>query len=300
MAMPGVQAMLAFRRVVELHSFTAAAHSLDMTGGAVSKVIAHLEKILGARLLNRTTRTVSLTEEGTGFYEAVVRILDEIEAAADQARSQSSSPAGLLRTSVPSSFALVWLATRVPAFLAQYGGLKLDLALNDRFVDLVAEGIDCAIRITDGLPDSTLVARRIGSVDRLVVASPRYLKRAPALSAPEHLKAHNCLLYTQTSTPTEWPLRGAKHGTIEVSGSYRVNSSVMLREALVAGCGLALTPRFVVEDLLREGALVEVLRPHRPQPHVIYGVIANHRYVPQKVRVFLDFVSTWVDNGDHA
>jgi DNA-binding transcriptional LysR family regulator len=288
---PSLNAMQAFRRVVELHSFNAAARSLDMSGGAVSKLVAQLEADIGVRLLNRTTRTLSVTDEGTGFYEATVRVLDEINAAAEQARSKSAAPAGMLRVSVPTSFALMWLSKRVPDFLARYAQLNLDLALNDRFVDLVREGFDCAIRIATQLPDSQLVARRLGGVDRVLVASPCYLERAPALVRPEDLKAHDCLIYTQTAAPNEWPLSGTEHGRpVEVNGKYRANNSVMLRDALVAGCGLTLTPRFVVADLLDDGTLVEVLRLHRPPPHNVYGVIAHQRYVAQKVRAFLDFI----------
>jgi len=287
-AIPSLNAMQAYRRVVELHSFSAAARSLDMTGGAVSKLVAQLEKDIGARLLNRTTRSVSVTEEGAGFYEAAVRVLDEVTAASEQARAKSSAPQGRLKVSVPTSFALMWLSKRVPAFLALAPRVQLDLALNDRFVDLVQEGYDCAIRIAPELPDSSLVARRLGSVDRLLVAAPKYLKRAPALERPEDLKAHDCLIYTQTASPNEWPLGG---GTVEVSGSYLANSSVMLRDALVAGCGVTLTPRFVVDDLLESGAVVEVLREYRAPPHQVYGVIAQQRYVARKVRLFLDFVA---------
>jgi len=283
--------MQAFRRVVELRSLDAAARSLDMTADAVSKLVAQLEGDIGVRLLNRTTRTFSVTEEGTGFYESAVRVLDEIKAAAEQARSKSSAPAGTLRASVPTSFALMWLSKRVPDFLARYPQVNLDLVLNDRFVDLVQENFDCAIRIATRLPDLQLVARRLGSVDRVLVASPGYVERAPALVKPEDLKAHDCLIYTQTMAPNEWPLSGTEHGRpVEVNGKYRTNNSVMMRHALVAGSGLTLTPRFVVEDLLDGGTLVEILRLHRPLPHNVYGVTAHHRYVPQKVRAFFDFI----------
>jgi len=288
---PNLKAMHAFRRVVELHSFNAAARSLDLTGGAVSKLVAQLEEDIGVRLLNRTTRTVSVTEEGTGFYEAAVRVLDEIEAATEQARSKSSAPAGLLRVSVPTSFALMWLSKRVPDFLGRYPRLNLDLALNDRVVDLVQESFDCAIRIATQLPDSQLVARRLGRAERVLVASPQYLKHAPALDKPGDLKAHECLVYTQSAAPNAWPLGGTEDGRpVEVRGRYRVNNSIMLRDALVAGCGLTLTPHFVVADLLEDGTLVEVLRWHRAPAHNVYGVAAHQRRVAQKVRAFLDYI----------
>lgn len=284
----GIQA---FRRVVELQSFGAAARSLDLTSGAVSKLVAQLEQDLGARLLNRTTRSVSVTEEGAAYYGAVVRVLDELDAAGEQARAKTATPSGTLRASVPSSFAMMWLAKRLPAFLTRHPQLKLDLSLNDRFVDLVEEGYDCAIRIATGLADSRLVARRLGTAQRVLVAAPSYLKRAPALRKPADLAAHDCLLYSETATPNEWPLGGTEQGRpVPVSGTYRVNNSVMLRDMLLAGRGITLTPRFVVDDLLAKGALAEVLRPYWPAPHEVYGVVAHQRYVAQKVRAFLEFV----------
>lgn len=291
MPTPNLRCLQAFRRVAELHSFNAAARRLEMTSGAVSKLVAQLERDIGARLLNRTTRSVTITEEGAGYYEAVARVLDEVEMAGEQARSRSALPAGSLKVSVPASFGMMWLSSRLPDFLERFAQVKLDMALNDRFVDLVQEGFDCAIRIATQLPDSQLVARPLGTVDRLLVAAPKYLKRAPKLSSPEDLSSHDCLVYTQTATPNEWPLTGTKLGRpIEVSGRLRVNNSVMLRDAVARGHGITLTPRFVVDDLLKKRVLVEVLREHRPAAHNIYGVIAQQRYVPQKVRAFLDFV----------
>jgi DNA-binding transcriptional LysR family regulator len=291
MPTPNFRCLQAFRGVVELHSFNAAARRLEMTSGAVSKLVAQLERDIGARLLNRTTRSVTITEEGAAYYEAVARVLDDVEMAGEQARSRSALPAGSLKVSVPASFGMMWLASRLPEFLERFALVKLDVALNDRFVDLVQEGLDCAIRIATQLPDSQLVARSLGKVDRLLVAAPRYLRKAPRLSAPEDLRSHDCLVYSQTASPNEWPLSGTKLGKpIEVSGRFRVNNSVMLREAVARGHGITLTPRFVVDDLLKKRVLVEVLREHRPAPHNIYGVIAQQRYVPQKVRVFLDFV----------
>lgn len=291
MPTPNLRCLQAFRRVVELHSFNAAARQLEMTGGAISKLVAQLERDIGARLLNRTTRTVSITEEGAGYYEAVARVLDEMDMAGEQARSSSALPAGTLKVSVPASFGMMWLSSRLPEFLERYPSVKLDMSLNDRFVDLVQEGFDCALRIATQLADSQLVARPLGKVDRLLVAAPRYLRKAPKLSAPEDLRAHDCLVYSQTATPNEWPLAGTKLGKpIEVHGRFRVNNSVMLRDAVVRGHGITLTPRFVVDDLLKKRALVEVLAAHRPAPHNIYGIIAQQRYVPQKVRVFLDFI----------
>lgn len=167
--------------------------------------------------------------------------------------------------------------------------IELDLTLNDRYVDIVQEGFDCAIRIATQLPDSTLVARRLGSVDRRLVAAPSYLEMAPPLARPQDLGMHACLVYSQDGGPVEWPLQGA--APIRTQGYCRVNNSVMLRELLLAGMGLTLTPDFVVGDLLANGRLVELLPEHRPAPHVVFGVVPNMRHVPMKVNAFLEFVA---------
>ena len=291
MRVPSLPAMTAFRRVVELQSFRAAGQSLEMTGGAVSKLVAQLERDLGVRLLHRTTRTVSVSVEGATFYEAAVRILDDVDAAAESIRSHSAAPTGRLKVTVPTSFALMWLSARLPGFIEAHSRIELDLVLNDRYVDLVQEGFDCAIRIASHLPDSSLVARPLGTVQRCLVAAPRYLECAPPLVGPADIDSHVCLGYSQSGEPVEWPFNGTPGGKpVTVSAAFRTNNSVMLRDLLLAGLGLTLTPSFVVADLLQQGRLREVLPQHRPDPLTVWGVVAHPRYVAQKVRVFLDFV----------
>lgn len=285
---PSLPAMQAFRRVVEQQSFGAAARSLEITGGAVSKLVAQLEHDLGVRLLHRTTRSVSVSTEGQAFYQDAVRILEEVDAAAEAVRGGSGSPTGRLRVSLPTSFALAWLATRLPTFMRAHPKIELDLSLNDRYVDIVQEGFDCAIRIATRLPDSTLAARRLGSVERLFVAAPSYLEVAPPLARPQDLGMHACLVYSQDGGPVDWALRGA--APLRTHGYCRVDNSVMLRELLLAGLGLTLTPDFVVGDLLASGRLIEVLPANRPAPHDVFGIVSNTRHVPRKVEVFLDFV----------
>lgn len=288
MRRPSLSAMQAFRRVVELQSFRAAGLSLDMTGGAVSKLVAQLEHDLGVRLLHRTTRTVSVSAEGSAFYESAVRVLDDLDAATEALHASSASPIGRLKVSVPTSFALMWLSPRLPAFVETYPAIEIDLVLNDRYVDLVQEGFDCAIRIATRLADSTLVARPLGTVERWLVASPQYLQNAPPLDSPDDLDSHACLGYSQGGEPVEWPLKGRKPP--EVSVAFRVNNSVMLRDLVLAGLGLTLTPAFVVHDLIESGRLVEVLTGHRPEPLTVWGVVAHPRHLAQKVRVFLEYV----------
>ncbi|HYD80447.1 MAG TPA: LysR family transcriptional regulator [Paucimonas sp.] len=291
MHLPNLTAIQAFRRVVETRSFAHAGADLGMTGSAVSKLVARLEADLGTRLLMRTTRVVNITEAGNMFYESALRILNEMVAAQEQLASKTAGLCGSLRMSVPSSFALMCLSPRLPRFLDAYPELALDLALNDRFVDLVQEGFDGAIRIATGMPDSTLVAKPLGTAPRVTVASPRYLESAPPLDHPRRLSEHRCLIYSLSMSQNTWTYAEAGSPVaVEVSGKLRINNSVMLRSALTAGRGVALTPRFVVADLLASGELMEVLEDYAPPPHTVYGVVTHQKYLPRKVAAFFEFV----------
>lgn len=291
MGTPTVHAMAAYRRVVETRSFKKAATGIGLSGGAVSKLVAQLEADLGTQLLTRTTRSLSVTESGERFYTSVVHILDELEHASTTARETASIPGGTLKVSVPTSFALMRLAQRLPDFLVRYPELRLQLSLDDRFIDLVEGGYDCALRIAARMPDSSLVARRLGSAALVTVAAPRYLRQAPALVRPEDLLAHNCLIHAVSGAPTVWTFTDAPGPdcAIEVSGSLRVNNSVMLRHALVSGCGISLTPLFVVEDLIAAGQLTLALERHPARPLIVYGVTAHQTHLPRKVSAFLEF-----------
>jgi DNA-binding transcriptional LysR family regulator len=298
---PTLQGMRAFRGVVELKSFKKAGQRLGMNGSAVSKLVAGLEAELGCSLLQRTTRRLALTQAGETFYVSVVRVLDETDAAVDLLRERGGQPQGLLRVSVPTSFGLRWLASRTPDFMVRYPALQLDLSLNDRYADLVAERFDCALRVGSELPDSSLYARRLGSVRRVLVAAPRYLKGAPPLDSPADLPAHNALTYSLAASGTLWPfVEGRKRIGVGVRGSLKVDNSVMLRETLLAGIGLALTPHFIVDDLLAQGQLLELLPSFMAAPYGVFGVTTQRHYVPLKTRVFLDFVEAGLRSSGYA
>lgn len=291
MATPTLQGMRAFRAVVEHRSFKRAGERLGLSGSAISKLIAALELELGASLLQRTTRSLALTEAGELFYESVVRVLDETDLAVDRLHEREGQPQGRLRVSVPMSFALRWLSARLPDFLVRYPALRLELSLNDRVVDLVAEHFDCALRIGATLPDSSLYARPLGAIPRALVAAPRYLKSAPPLSAPADLVHHDALVFSLASTGRHWPfVVDGRAVSVEVSGRLEVDNSVFLRDTLLAGIGVALTPRFVVQDLLDSGRLTALLPHCMPAPARVFGVSTQRRHVPLKTRVFLDFI----------
>lgn len=255
--------------------------------------MSQLEIEVGSRLLTRTTRSVALTEAGTTFYRSADNLLDELEHAVELARRETAIVRGTLRVSVPNSFAVRWLASRLPSFQRNHPALDLDIELDDHQVNLTEQGFDCAIRIASGLLDSSLVARPLGYVHRVVVASPVYLRQAPPLRRPADLAQHRCLIYSLSDVPDEWPLHDAetRSTSVAVSGHYRVNNSLMLREAVAQGLGVALTPLFVVDDLLANGSVVELLMAHLPAPHRVYGVVVHHRHMPKKVSVFFDFIA---------
>lgn len=290
---PSTACLQAFCRVAQTRSFSKAGSLLGISGSAVSKLVSQLEIEVGSKLLTRTTRSVALTEAGTEFYRSTADLLDELERAVELARQETAIVRGTLRVSVPSSFAVRWLASRLPIFQRNHPALELDIELDDRKVNLIEQGFDCAIRIATGLPDSSLVAKPLGHVHRVVVASPAYLRQAPPLRRPADLAQHRCLIYSLSDTQNEWPLQDAetRSTSVAVSGHYRVNSSLMLREAVAQGLGVALTPLFVVDDLLADGSAVELLTAHLPAAHTVYGVVAHHRHMPKKVSVFFDFVA---------
>lgn len=204
--MDALTGMRVFRRVVERGSFSAAAADLDLSNGAVSKHIGQLEGHLGARLLNRTTRRLSLTEAGRTYYERCVRLLDDLDEAERAVRQLHAAPRGRLKISAPMSFGILHLAPALPEFGLRYPEVEVDVVLNDRFVDLIDEGYDVALRIITDLPDSTLVARRFTLVRRVVCAAPAYLERHGVPVTPDDLKRHHCLIYSLTGD--DWRFDG--------------------------------------------------------------------------------------------
>jgi len=290
--METLSSLRAFRNVVDRGGFTRAADFLQISPGSASKLVAQLEQQLGTRLLHRSTRKMSLTEAGRIYHAYCVRVLDELDAAEQAVQMLTTAPRGLLRISVPTSFGILRLSRLLPEFLTTHSEIRLDVVLNDRIVDLHEEGFDLALRITSNLPDSSLVAKPICELPRVLVASPDYLERAGHPGRPADLAKHNCLLYSLSATPGEWSFGTGKRATVvSVRGNYHSNNSVMFREALLSGVGIAQTPRFMVEDLLESGALVACLQSLAPSPHRLSAMLPEQRAVSPKVRAFVDFLS---------
>jgi DNA-binding transcriptional LysR family regulator len=290
--MDRLAAMAAFAAVAETRSFTAAARRLHATKSLVSRQIAALEGELGARLLQRTTRSLTLTEAGQGYYESVARILGEIADADLSVSRLQATPRGRLRVNAPMSFGIRHLAPAIPDFLARYPETELDMVMNDRFVDLVDEGFDLAVRV-GRLSDSSLVARRLAPMRRAVCASPAYLAAHGTPTSPDDLAGHRCLCYSYLAPTEEWRFVTAdgKPWPVEVSGRLRVNNGDALCEAARKGLGLVNLPTFIVGADLQLGTLVSLLGDFIPQDAAIHAVYPHSRYLSPKVRAFIDFLA---------
>lgn len=282
--------MRIFAQVVDQGSFTRAAASLGLSKATISKQVARLEERLGARLLNRTTRRLHLTDAGQAYYQACSRILHEIEAAEGAVAQLQSKPRGRLRVSGPVSFGQRFLGAAIAELMTTYPELEVELVLSDRFVDIVEEGFDVAVRIAS-LTDSSLIARRLGPMRGYVCASPDYLRAHGHPQRPADLAGHNCLLYSHESTGPRWSFKGESgQTTVQVEGTLRVNNGDVLRQAALHGVGLAFLPGFIVEEDIRRGRLVSVLEEWTEWDAGIYAVYPHRRHLAAKVRVFVDFM----------
>lgn len=283
--------MEAFVRVVDLGGFTDAARKMGLSKSAVSKHVASLEDRLGARLLNRTTRRVSPTEIGLAFYDRAIRVLAEAEEADAMVSSMQDAPRGELRISAPVSFGLRRLAPAVAEFLRRYPDISVHMVLDDRFVELVAEGYDLAIRIGE-LPDSTLRARKLSDSQARLVASPGYLAERGEPTTLQELSDHQLLHYSNQSSGNFWRLQGpgGQERQVRAVGRLTVNNGDALRTAAIDGLGVAFLPDFIIGDALETGALKEVLPDTRRAPLGVFAVYPEGRFPQPKLRAFIDFL----------
>lgn len=289
--MDKLNSMKTFVEVVDSEGFTAAANKIGLSRAQVSKSVMQLEAHLGIRLLNRTTRQVSLTDTGRLYYERSKAILDEIDEIDNLASQQSSHARGTLTLAAPTSFGVLHLNNAIAGYLKQYPEVQISLSLNDRFVDVVSEGFDLAIRIAE-LEDSSLVARRIAPCKRVLVASPDYLQKHGKPKVPQDLTLHRCLVYSNDLRPGSWTLgSGAGTETVRVNGPVCADNGDVLKDAAVAGLGVTLLPSFIVGPELRAGRLVQVLKAYQPCNISVYAVYPSRRYVPAKVRTFVDYLA---------
>lgn len=289
--MDRLTAMEVFVCVADEGGFTAAADRLGLSKSFVSKRVLALERHLGVRLLNRTTRRLSLTEAGTRFYERGQRILEDLYDAERWVSDLNARPRGVLKINVPVSFGSQHLGPALPAFLARYPELQVDVTLNDRMVDLVNEGYDAAIRITR-LEDSSLIARRLASCESWLCAAPSYLEAYGRPRAAGDVTKHNCLVYAYARQSGEWRLtdpRGVEH-RLNVHGNLTANNGALLLAAAVQGTGLVLMPDFIAHDAVADGRLERLLSDHTTPELTVNVVYPYTRHVSAKLRVFVDFV----------
>lgn len=294
--MDQLQAIRVFRQTVEGGSFAEAARRMGLSPAAVSKNIGELEAHLHVRLLNRTTRRMSLTEAGEQYFRQIARILDDLSEADNSLGPMQRMPSGLLRISAPMAFTLTRLSDAIVGFLTRYPDLTLDLKLEDRRVDLVKEGFDLAIRGSDRLEDTSLIARKLMTLPHVICASPAYFAQAGRPRQPEDLRLHNCVQFTLSGQAQEWSFtREARVVRVPISGRYKVTTSLAVRDALLADFGLSLIPRIYIERDIAEGRLTTALDDWTPVETSIYVVYPSRQYVLPKVRAFIDFLveETW-------
>ncbi len=282
-----------YARVVEAGSFAEAARRLGISRSATSKAVAKLEKSLGARLLNRTTRHLSLTEIGAAVASCCTRMLEEVDEVERLADSLNSEPRGTLRVSASVAFGTLHVAPALADFLSAHPELRMELTITDRFVDLAEEGYDLSIRVTPE-PPLTLVARKLAPVRRQLCATPDYFKRYGLPATPADLVHHNCLDYTRSGERGHWHFIGPEGSptdiSVPVTGSLHVDDDEALSQAVLGGLGLALLPTFIVGAELRTGRLQAVLSEYIPVERHVYALYLPTRHLPSKVRAFIDFL----------
>ncbi|WP_093141211.1 LysR family transcriptional regulator [Pseudoxanthomonas sp. GM95] len=291
--MDQLQAMRAFSRVVEAGSFTRAADSLSMPNATLSKLVRELETHLGVRLLQRTTRRVTVTPDGQAYYASAIRLLRDLEDIDGRFNAQGRKPRGHLRVDIGGSTARDVLIPLLPDFMARYPDIRFDLGVSDRPADLIGDNIDCVIR-GGAPPSSTLVARSLGQAEMLTCASPAYLKRFGVPAYPEELaNGHRLIAYLTAQHGRAMPFRFQRDAQVFELKAERyvgINESNAHTAACVAGLGLIQTFRYAAAESLAQGTLVEVLQRWRPPPFPFHVLYPQHRHVSQRLRVFIDWL----------
>jgi DNA-binding transcriptional LysR family regulator len=285
-----LQEITVFSKIVGTGSLSAAARDLGISPALVSRRLASLEARLGVRLVNRTTRSLHLTDEGAAYYETCARVLAEMEEADAAISAGRAEPRGILRVALPASFGNQHVAPLVPRFAQRYPDVQLALSLSDRAVNVIEEGFDLAVRIAE-LADSSLAARKLAPNRRVVCASPEYLRRHGTPRTPEELLQHNCLA-TDFSMSWEYRDPQGKPGSVRVTGRYACDNWEVLRDWAVAGLGVALKSTWDVRRHLEEGRLVSLLPGYTFATDVaIYAVYPHRRHLPAKTRAFIEFLA---------
>lgn len=291
--MDRLQSMRVFAKVVEQGSFARAAQMLDLSNAVVTRHVADLEEHLGTRLLNRTTRRLSLTETGHAYLERVLQILQEIEDAEAIASSHSKKPAGTLRIYSQLGFGQLHLAQLLHEYAKLYPDVALDATLSDRSVDLVEDGFDVGIFIDFQKIDASMIARQLGVTEIMLCASPDYVKRHGAPFELEDISRHACLNFSIEQIRHHWPIKGSDGNMLNIPISCKVvsNNGDLLRQCALAGMGIVLRPSFALRDDLAAGRLVRLLPQHHLGQLSVVMVYPSRRLLSAKVRSFVDFMT---------
>ncbi|MEQ2354450.1 LysR family transcriptional regulator [Pseudoalteromonas piscicida] len=294
--MDKLKAITVFRRVVELGSFSAAADDLSLSKAAISKNINELEAYLKSPLIHRTTRKMYVTESGQQYYDHVRTILDEWASADLSIIESSQQLSGLLRVNIPMSVSILMLNPAICEFMKQYPEISVEVVMNDQYIDLVEQGIDIAIRGGETLTDSTLRSRKLTTMDRILCASPSYLTQYGTPTSPQQLILHNCLVYSLSSSATRWTFsREDDTQVVNIQKSnYSVNNGLALKQAALAGLGIMILPKVFVAKEINSSELLPLLPDWKISPHALHAVYPYHKAQSQKVRVFIDFLTSYL------
>ncbi len=289
--MDKILAYRTFRSVVEQGSFADAARHLGLPNAAVSKNVKTLEQSVGVQLIMRTTRKMSVTEAGDLYYHHICKILDDITEADDAVTEMSGEPRGTLKLTAPVSLGLIMVTPLIAAFRREFPRIEISLDLTDEKVDLLERGLDLAIRGSGALADSSLKARKLSNLDRIICASPEYLAAKPDITDPSDLSSHDCLLYSRWDRQDRWKfMRKQASRTVQVTGGYTVNNSMAIRQAVLDGAGVALIPKIMVANDVGEGTLINLLPDWTPEQQAIYALYPDSAHIVKRVRVFIDFL----------
>ena len=293
--MDKLESMRAFTEVVNHSGFAAAGRQLGLSRSVVNKLVAQLEADLGVQLLQRTTRRVSPTDMGRAYYERCVNILAEVSAAEQAVAQLQVEPRGTLRVNAPMSFGTMHLARAIAHFMQRYPDIQLQLTLNDRLVDPVEEGFDVTLRIATLTEDDPLTTHVIAPIRRVICAAPSYLTAHGTPKTPADLLHHDCLKYGHLATNNHWQLsdKNGKQSAVRLRCRGYSNNGEVLREAAIAGIGIALSPTFIVGPALKSGQLIQILTDYYPPPITAYLGYAASRHLSTKIQLLATFLQDW-------
>ncbi|MEL6554305.1 MAG: LysR family transcriptional regulator [Cyanobacteria bacterium J06621_11] len=292
--MDKLESMRAFVEVVNHSGFAAAGRHLGQSRSVINKLVAQLEADLGVQLLQRTTRRVSPTDTGRAYYERCVDILAEVKAAELSVTQMQLEPKGTLRMNAPMSFGTMHLGKAIAHFMHRYPDIQVQMTLSDRFIDLIEEGFDVTLRISEHQTEEALITHEITPIRRVLCASPKYLAAHGIPTHPDELKQHHCLKYGHLATKSKWHLIGPDRSyTVPIKCRCYSNNGEVLREGAIAGVGIALLPTFIVGEALKSGALNVVLPDYSPQSISAHLCYATNRHLSTKIQLLTTFLQNW-------